>query len=71
MMQEAISQASTGGDVIYPIFEISVFNVDKPPLSVETTAQRVQQFAGKWNVCTTNAPTFIVSFCRCWGLLWF
>jgi hypothetical protein len=40
-------------------FEISVTNVDKPPLSGETVRQRLTQFAGKWPVELTRAPTFV------------
>jgi Cytidylyltransferase-like len=40
-------------------FEISVTNVDKPPLSGETVRQRLAQFAGKSPVELTRAPTFV------------
>ncbi len=40
-------------------FEISVTNVDKPPLSGETVRQRIAQFAGKAPVELTRAPTFV------------
>lgn len=40
-------------------FEISAFNVDKPPLPVEKMLQRLGQFAGRWPVYLTNAPTFL------------
>ena len=40
-------------------FEISVANVDKPPLSGETVRHRLAQFAGKWPVELTRAPTFV------------
>ena len=40
-------------------FEISVTNVDKPPLTAETIRQRVLQFAGKAAVELTRAPTFL------------
>jgi nicotinic acid mononucleotide adenylyltransferase len=40
-------------------FEISVTNVDKPPLSAETVRQRLTQFAGKSRVELTRAPTFL------------
>jgi hypothetical protein len=40
-------------------FEISVTNVDKPPLSGETVRQRLAQFAGKWPVELTRTPTFV------------
>ena len=40
-------------------FEISVTNVDKPPLSGETVRHRLAQFASKWPVELTRAPTFV------------
>jgi nicotinic acid mononucleotide adenylyltransferase len=40
-------------------FEISVTNVDKPPLAGETVRHRVAQFAGKSPVELTRAPTFL------------
>ena len=40
-------------------FEISVTNVDKPALSGETVRRRAAQFAGKWPVELTRAPTFV------------
>jgi hypothetical protein len=40
-------------------FEISVTNVDKPPLSAETVRQRLAQFAWKAPVELTRAPTFV------------
>ena len=40
-------------------FEISVTNVDKPPLAGETVRHRVAQFAWKSSVELTRAPTFV------------
>ncbi|HEX2216713.1 MAG TPA: hypothetical protein VHG27_08510, partial [Xanthobacteraceae bacterium] len=40
-------------------FEISVTNVDKPPLTSETVRHRVAQFAWKSPVELTRAPTFV------------
>ncbi len=40
-------------------FEISVTNVDKPPLTAETVRRRLAQFAGKAPVELTRAPTFV------------
>jgi hypothetical protein len=40
-------------------FEISVTNVDKPPLSGETVRNRLAQFAWKWPVELSRAPTFL------------
>eukprot|EP00026_Physarum_polycephalum_P004978 Phypoly_transcript_05004.p1 GENE.Phypoly_transcript_05004~~Phypoly_transcript_05004.p1 ORF type:complete len:405 (+),score=73.53 Phypoly_transcript_05004:37-1251(+) len=44
---------------IFPAFELSVFNVDKHPLSEPVMAHRASQFAGRFNVLVTNAPTFV------------
>jgi hypothetical protein len=40
-------------------FEISVTNVDKPPLAGETVRHRLAQFAWKSPVELTRAPTFV------------
>ncbi|MBV8779403.1 MAG: hypothetical protein JO258_19590 [Alphaproteobacteria bacterium] len=40
-------------------FELSVANVDKPPLAGDTVRQRVAQFAWKSPVELTRAPTFV------------
>jgi hypothetical protein len=40
-------------------FEISVTNVDKPPLMAQTVRQRLTQFAWKSPVELTRAPTFL------------
>ena len=40
-------------------FEISVTNVDKPPLAGETVRHRLTQFAWKSPVELTRAPTFV------------
>jgi hypothetical protein len=40
-------------------FEISVTNVDKPPLAGETVRHRLRQFAWKAPVELTRAPTFV------------
>src|ERR1700726_1726738 len=40
-------------------FEISVTNVDKPPLAGETIRHRLAQFAWKSQVELTRAPTFV------------
>jgi len=40
-------------------FELSVTNVDKPPLAGETVKQRLAQFAWKSPVELTRAPTFV------------
>ena len=40
-------------------FEISAFNVDKPPLPKEIILNRITQFAGHHPIYVTNAPTFL------------
>jgi nicotinic acid mononucleotide adenylyltransferase len=40
-------------------FEISITNVDKPPLDGKTVRHRLAQFAGKAPVELTRAPTFV------------
>lgn len=40
-------------------FEISASNVDKPPLDTQVILERLAQFAGRWPVYITNAPTFL------------
>ena len=38
--------------------EVSVANVDKPPLSAPIIRERLEQFAGTYDVVLTKAPTF-------------
>lgn len=38
--------------------EMSIANVDKPPLSVSAVRERLEQFAGTYDVVLTKAPTF-------------
>jgi len=40
-------------------FEISAVNVDKPALHPEMVLERLAQFAGRWPVIASNAPTFV------------
>lgn len=40
-------------------FELSALNVDKPPLEPEKVLDRLAQFAGRWPVIASNAPTFL------------
>ena len=40
-------------------FELSAINVDKPPLPPETVVQRIAQFAGRYTILASNAPTFV------------
>ena len=39
-------------------FEMSIVNVDKPPLSAAAARGRIAQFAGGYDVVLTKAPTF-------------
>jgi hypothetical protein len=40
-------------------FELAAVNVDKPPLSPHIILERICQFAGRWPVLVSTAPTFI------------
>lgn len=40
-------------------FELAALNVDKPPLPPETILDRMAQFAGRYTVLTSRAPTFL------------
>lgn len=40
-------------------FELSAANVDKPPLPPATILDRIAQFAGRYPVCVSNAPTYV------------
>jgi len=40
-------------------FELSARNVDKPPLAPSVVLARAAQFAGRWPVSVSNAPTFV------------
>jgi len=51
-----VAQELTGAPVA---FEISVTNVDKPPLDAADVRARVAQFAGRGRVELTRAPTFV------------
>jgi hypothetical protein len=52
--------ARVAGDILgEPVtFEVSAVNVDKPPLAADTLLQRLSQFAGRWPVCSSGAPTY-------------
>ncbi len=41
------------------VFELSVLNVDKPPLTHTEAERRASQFTGRWRVLLTRAPRFI------------
>lgn len=40
-------------------FELAATNVDKPPLPPDTILSRLAQFAGRWPVYVSNAPTYL------------
>ncbi len=40
-------------------FELSAANVDKPPLSPAPILARIAQFAGRWPIVASNAPSFV------------
>ena len=51
-----VAEEMTGATVA---FEISVTNVDKPPLAAGDVRTRLAQFAGRARVELTRAPTFV------------
>ena len=52
--------AAVAGILDQPVtFELSATNVDKPPLTVDTILQRLAQFAGRYPVIASGAPTFL------------
>jgi hypothetical protein len=40
-------------------FELTAVNADKPVLTHEALVERIAQFAGRWPIYATNAPTFV------------
>lgn len=55
---EALARAAAGILGMPVAYELSVANVDKPPLSEDEVRRRVAQFAGKADVALTRAPVF-------------
>lgn len=41
------------------LFELSVVNVDKPPLALDEVRRRIAQFTGSRRALVTRAPTFV------------
>ncbi|MDP6045277.1 MAG: hypothetical protein QGG25_06705 [Phycisphaerae bacterium] len=41
-----------------PAMELSIRNVDKPPIPLNVVEARIAQMRGEWDVVLTNAPTF-------------
>jgi nicotinamide mononucleotide (NMN) deamidase PncC len=56
-----VDLARVAGEIVgAPVhFELSVLNVDKPPLSAAEVRRRLAQFAGQATVELTRAPTFL------------
>jgi len=55
---EGLAQVAENELGVPVVFEISVINVDKPPLEEEEINRRLAQFAGKFKVVLTRAETF-------------
>ena len=55
---EGLAQAAENELGVPVVFEISVVNVDKPPLEEAEINRRLMQFAGKFKVVLTRAETF-------------
>lgn len=55
---EALARAAAGILGMPVAYELSVANVDKPPLDEDEVRRRVAQFAGKADVALTRAPVF-------------
>ena len=55
---EGLAQAAENELGAPVVFEISVVNVDKPPLEEAEINRRLEQFAGKYKVVLTRAETF-------------
>jgi Cytidylyltransferase-like len=53
--------AQTAGDLlgVEVAFELSVHNADKPSLTPPTVLRRIAQFAGRYTIYASAAPTFI------------
>lgn len=56
-----LNMARTASEMLgHPIaFELSVTNVDKPPLPTAVMHKRMAQFAGRWPIFASRAPTFV------------
>jgi len=48
------------GRNVLSCFEISIMNVDKPPLEHSEILNRIQQFAGRYSIAITSCPTFFL-----------
>jgi len=56
---ELLAEAASASSGRATTLEVSVVNVDKPPLDVDEVVRRVAQFRGRWDVVLTRAPTFV------------
>lgn len=56
-----LNMARTASEMLgHPVaFELSVTNVDKPPLPTAVMHKRMVQFAGRWPIFASRAPTFV------------
>lgn len=56
---ELLAEAASASSGRPTVLEISVVNVDKPPLEGDEVLRRVAQFRGRWDAVLTRAPTFV------------
>ncbi|MGE0227233.1 MAG: hypothetical protein AB7I38_01920 [Dehalococcoidia bacterium] len=56
---ELLAEAASASSGRPTVLEVSVANVDKPPLDVDEVLRRVAQFRGRWDAVLTRAPTFL------------
>ncbi|MEZ4552975.1 MAG: hypothetical protein AB7L91_07020 [Dehalococcoidia bacterium] len=56
---ELLAEAASAASGRAAVLEVSVANVDKPPLDVDEVLRRIAQFRGRWDVVLTRAPTFL------------
>lgn len=56
---ELLAEAASASSGRATVLEISVVNVDKPPLDVDEVLRRVEQFRWRWDAVLTRAPTFV------------
>lgn len=56
-----LNMARAASDMLgHPVaFELSITNVDKPPLPTAVMHKRMTQFAGRWPIFASRAPTFM------------
>ncbi len=54
-----LAQAAARHSGLSVAFECTAVNADKPPLPPETLLNRMAQFAGRWPIFASTAPTFV------------